>query len=38
MVEAGIVNGTSEETQSTTLDEMKYLRDSAMDTSNFLKI
>ncbi len=35
MVEAGIVNGTSEETQSTTLDEMKYLRDSAMDTAQF---
>lgn len=35
MVEAGIVNGTSEETQSTTLDEMKYLRESAMDTAQF---
>ena len=35
MVEAGIVNGTSEETQATTLDEMKYLRESAMDTAMF---
>jgi len=35
MVEAGIVNGTSEETQSTTLDEMKYLREAALDTAQF---
>tara|TARA_B100000768_G_scaffold99637_1_gene92804 strand:+ start:554 stop:1141 length:588 start_codon:yes stop_codon:yes gene_type:complete len=35
MVEAGIVNGTSEETQSTTLDELQYLRESAMDTAMF---
>jgi len=35
MVEKGILNGTSEETQPTTLDEMKYLRDSAMDTAEF---
>lgn len=35
MVEAGIVNGTSEETQATTLDEMKYLRESALDTAQF---
>ncbi len=35
MVEAGIVNGTSEETQATTLEEMQYLRDSALDTAQF---
>lgn len=35
MVEKGILNGTSEETQPTTLDEMKYLRESAMDTAEF---
>ena len=35
MVEKGILNGTSEETQPTTLDEMKYLRESAMDTAQF---
>ena len=35
MVEKGILNGTSEETQPTTLDEMKYLRESAMDTAMF---
>lgn len=35
MVEKGILNGTSEETQPTTLDEMKYLRDAAMDTAEF---
>ena len=35
MVEKGILNGTSEETQPTTLDEMMYLRDSAMDTAMF---
>ena len=35
MVEKGILNGTSEETQPTTLDEMMYLRDSALDTAEF---
>jgi hypothetical protein len=35
MVEAGIVNGTSEETQATTLEEMQYLRESALDTAQF---
>ena len=35
MVEKGILNGTSEETQPTTLDEMKYLREGAMDTAQF---
>lgn len=35
MVEAGIVNGTSEETQATTLEEMQYLRESALDTGQF---
>lgn len=35
MVEKGILNGTSEETAPTTLDEMKYLRDSALDTAEF---
>ena len=35
MVEKGILNGTSEETQPTTLDEMKYLRESTLDTAEF---
>ena len=35
MVEKGILNGTSEETGATTLDEMKYLRDAAIDTAEF---
>ena len=35
MVEKGILNGTSEETQPTTLDEMKYLREGAIDTAQF---
>ena len=35
MVEKGILNGTSEETAPTTLDEMKYLRESALDTAQF---
>ena len=35
MVEKGILNGTSEETQPTTLDEMKYLRDSAIEVAEF---
>jgi hypothetical protein len=34
-VEKGILNGSSEETQPTTLDEMKYLRESALDTAQF---
>ena len=35
MVEKGILNGTSEETAPTTLDEMIYLREAAMDTAQF---
>lgn len=35
MVEKGILNGTSEETAPTTLEEMKYLRESALDTAEF---
>ena len=35
MVEKGILNGASEETGTTTLDEMKYLRDQAMDMAQF---
>ena len=35
MVEKGILNGTSEETQPTTLDEMKWLREAALDTAEF---
>jgi len=35
MVEKGILNGTSEETQPTTLEEMKYLREGAIDTAQF---
>ena len=35
MSEKGIVNGTSEETQSTTLQELKYLRESTLDTAQF---
>ena len=35
MVEKGILNGASEETGATTLDEMKYLRDQAMDMAMF---
>ena len=34
-VEKGILNGTSEETQPTTLDELQYLRASAMDLAQF---
>jgi hypothetical protein len=34
-VEKGILNGTSEETQPTTLDEMKWLRETALDTAQF---
>jgi len=35
LTEKGILNGTSEETQPTGLDEMKYLRQSAMDLAQF---
>ena len=35
MVEKGILNGTSEETQPTTLQELQYLRESAMETAQF---
>ena len=31
----GILNGTSEETSPTTLDELKYLRQSTLDTAEF---
>lgn len=34
-VEKGILNGTSEETQATTLDELQYLREQAMDLAQF---
>lgn len=34
-VEKGILNGTSEETQATTLDELTYLRETAMDLAQF---
>lgn len=35
LVEKGIVSGTSEETAATTLDDMKYLRQNAMDLAQF---
>ena len=35
MVEKGILNGTSEETQPTTLQELEYLREATMDTAQF---
>lgn len=35
LAEKGILNGTSEETQPTGLDEMKYLRQNAMDLAQF---
>lgn len=35
IVEKGILNGTSEETQPTTLDELKYLRQSILDLAQF---
>lgn len=35
LVEKGIVSGTSEETAATTLDDMKYLRQSAMELAQF---
>ena len=34
-VEKGILNGASEETGATTLDEMKYLREQALDMAQF---
>lgn len=34
-VEKGIVSGSSEETDSTSLDELKYLRESALDQAQF---
>lgn len=35
MVEKGILNGTSEETQPTTLQELQYLRETTMETAQF---
>lgn len=35
IVEKGILNGTSEETSATTLDELKYLRQSTLDLAQF---
>ena len=35
IVEKGIVSGTSEETQPTTLEELKYLRQSVLDLAEF---
>ena len=35
MVEKGILNGTSEETQPTTLQELQYLRESTIETAQF---
>ena len=35
MVDKGIVNGTSEETAATSLDELKYLRQSTLDLAEF---
>ena len=34
-VEKGILNGTSEETQPTTLQELQYLREATLDTAQF---
>jgi len=34
-VEKGILNGTSEETQPTTLQELQYLRENTMETAQF---
>ena len=34
-VEKGILNGSSEETDSTNLEELKYLRETALDTAQF---
>ena len=35
IVDKGILNGASEDTTATTLDELKYLRQSAIDTAEF---
>ena len=35
IVDKGVLNGTSEETSSTSLDELKYLRQAALDASQF---
>lgn len=35
MVEKGILNGTSEETQPTTLQELQFLRSATLDTAQF---
>ena len=35
VVNQGVVNGTSEETSATTLDELKYLRTTVLDTAEF---
>ena len=35
LVDKGIVSGTSEETAATSLEELKYLRQSVMDTAEF---
>lgn len=35
IVEKGVLNGTSEETGATTLDELKYLRQSTLDLAEF---
>jgi len=35
IVEKGLLNGTSEETQPTTLDELKYLRATTLDLAQF---
>ena len=35
IVDKGVVSGTSEETAATSLDELKYLREAALDASEF---
>lgn len=35
LVEKGVLSGTSEETAATTLEELKYLRQSVLDTAEF---
>lgn len=35
IVEKGLLNGTSEETSATTLDELKYMRQSTLDLAQF---
>jgi hypothetical protein len=35
IVDKGILSGTSEETQATSLDELKYLRESTLNTAQF---